>query len=386
MSIEEDRRYYYDCVMAPHAAQVETNLQKLADFPAKFFAPGHGPMVRYGLTDLLQKYRDWSQEQRQKEFSVALLYASAYGNTTTLAQAIARGINKAGIQVTAINCEDADVEEMTQVIEAADGFVIGSPTLGGHAPTQIQSALGTILASATKVKLAGVFGSYGWSGEAIDLLEGKLRDAGFQLGFETIRVKFKPDEVTLKQCEESGTDFAQTLKRLKRVRQSRQRLQPEGQVDRTAQAVGRIVGSLCVVTAHEESISSAMLASWVSQATFNPPGLTVAVAKDRAVESLLHRDGRFVLNVLSQENSLDMMKQFLKPFRPGEDRFEGVETLETEHGGIALTAALSYLDCRVINRMECSDHWVIYAQVDEGQLLDSHGLTALHHRKSGKNY
>lgn len=386
MSIEEDRRYYYDCVMAPHAAQVETNLQKLADFPAKFFAPGHGPMVRYGLTDLLQKYRDWSQEQRQKEFSVALLYASAYGNTTTLAQAIARGINKAGIQVTAINCEDADVEEMTQVIEAADGFVIGSPTLGGHAPTQIQSALGTILASATKVKLAGVFGSYGWSGEAIDLLEGKLRDAGFQLGFETIRVKFKPDEVTLKQCEESGTDFAQTLKRLKRVRQSRQRLQPEGQVDRTAQAVGRIVGSLCVVTAHEESISSAMLASWVSQATFNPPGLTVAVAKDRAVESLLHRDGRFVLNVLSQENSLDMMKQFLKPFRPGEDRFEGVETLETEHGGIALAAALSYLDCRVINRMECGDHWVIYAQVDEGQLLDSHGLTALHHRKSGKNY
>jgi flavorubredoxin/flavin reductase (DIM6/NTAB) family NADH-FMN oxidoreductase RutF len=386
MSIEEDRRYYYDCMMAPHAAQVEINLQKLADFPAKFFAPGHGPMVRYGLTDLLQKYRDWSQEQRQKEFSVALLYASAYGNTTTLAQAIARGINKAGIQVTAINCEDADVEEMTQVIEAADGFVIGSPTLGGHAPTQIQSALGTILATATKVKLAGVFGSYGWSGEAIDLLEGKLRDAGFQLGFETIRVKFKPDEVTLKQCEESGTDFAQTLKRLKRVRQSRQRLQPEGQVDRTAQAVGRIVGSLCVVTAHEESISSAMLASWVSQATFNPPGLTVAVAKDRAVESLLHRDGRFVLNVLSQENSLDMMKQFLKPFRPGEDRFEGVETLETEHGGIALAAALSYLDCRVINRMECGDHWVIYAQVDEGQLLDSHGLTALHHRKSGRNY
>ena len=385
-SIEEDRRYYFDCVMAPHAPQVEKNLSKLADFPATFYAPGHGPMVRYGLTDILQNYRDWCQEQRQKEFSVALLYASAYGNTTTLAQAIARGINKAGIQVTAINCEETDVEEMTKVIEDADGFVIGSPTLGGHAPTQIQSALGAILSTATKVKLAGVFGSYGWSGEAIDLLEGKLRDAGFQLGFETIRVKFKPDEVTLKQCEESGTDFAQTLKRLKRVRQSRQRIQPEGQVDRTAQAVGRIVGSLCVVTAHEESISSAMLASWVSQATFNPPGLTVAVAKDRAVESLLHRDGRFVLNVLSQETHIDMMKHFLKPFKPGEDRFEGVETLETDHGGIALASSLSYLDCRVINRMECGDHWVIYAQVDEGQLLDTSGLTALHHRKSGKNY
>ena len=209
-------------------------------------------MVRYGLTDYFAKLQGLGPRSNvRKSFLWALLYASAYGNTTTLAQAIARGINKAGIQVTAINCEEADVEDMTKVIEAADGFVIGSPTLGGHAPTQIQSALGTILSSATKVKLAGVFGSYGWSGEAIDLLEGKLRDAGFQLGFETIRVKFKPDEVTLKQCEESGTDFAHTLKRLKRVSQSRQRVQPEGQVDRTAQAVGRIVGSLCVVTAHE---------------------------------------------------------------------------------------------------------------------------------------
>ena len=42
-SIEEDRRYYFDCVMAPHAAQVEKNLLKLSDFPAKFYAPGHGP-------------------------------------------------------------------------------------------------------------------------------------------------------------------------------------------------------------------------------------------------------------------------------------------------------------------------------------------------------
>ncbi|MEM9136965.1 MAG: diflavin flavoprotein [Cyanobacteria bacterium P01_F01_bin.42] len=385
-SIEEDRRYYFDCVMAPHASKVKNNLATLADFPAQFYAPGHGPMVRYGLTDIIQNYQNWTQAQRQKELSVALLYASAYGHTTTLAQAIARGISKAGIQVNAVNCEHANVEEMTAVIEKADGFVIGSPTLGGHAPTQIQSALGSILATATKVKLAGVFGSYGWSGEAIDLLEDKLRDAGFKFGFETIRVKFKPDEVTLKQCEESGTDFAQTLKRMKRVRKSTPRVKVEGQINRTAQAVGRIVGSLCVVTAHEESVASAMLASWVSQATFSPPGLSVAVAKDRAVESLLHRDGRFVLNVLSQKHSTAMMKHFLKPFRPGEDRFEGIETTETPKGGIALDKALSYLDCRVISRMECGDHWVIYAEVENGELLDKNGVTAFHHRKSGKNY
>ncbi len=46
------------------------------------------------------------------------------------------------------------------------------PPISGH-PTPIQTALGIVLSTATKSKLAGVFGSYGWSGEAIDLLENK---------------------------------------------------------------------------------------------------------------------------------------------------------------------------------------------------------------------
>jgi flavorubredoxin/flavin reductase (DIM6/NTAB) family NADH-FMN oxidoreductase RutF len=382
----EDRRYYFDCVMTPHATQVEAILDKLDDFPAQFLAPSHGPMVRYGMTDLIQNYKTWCQAQKQQSASVALLYASAYGNTTTLAQAIARGITKVGIQVIAINCETTDSDEMAAAIAAADGFVIGSPTLGGHAPTQIQMALGIILSTATKVKLAGVFGSYGWSGEAIDLLESKLKDAGFQFGFDTIRVKFKPDEVTLQACEQAGTDFAQALKKLQKTRQPKQRVQSEGEVDRTAQAVGRLVGSMSIVTAKQAEISGAMLASWVSQATFNPPGITVAVAKERAIESLLQTGNPFVVNILGQDNHLGLMKHFLKPFNPGEDRFEEVATQSTESGGVVLSEALAYLECEVTNRMECGDHWVIYGEVKQGQLLDREGLTAVHHRKSGRNY
>src|SRR4028119_1912231 len=90
MTIGEDRRYYFDCLMAPHARQVETALEKLADFPARLYATGHGPLVRYSLIELTQSYRQWSEQQKNQETNVALIYASAYGNTTTLAQAIAR--------------------------------------------------------------------------------------------------------------------------------------------------------------------------------------------------------------------------------------------------------------------------------------------------------
>jgi flavorubredoxin/flavin reductase (DIM6/NTAB) family NADH-FMN oxidoreductase RutF len=384
-TIGEDRRYYFDCLMAPHAKQVEKALDKLADFQPRLYATGHGPLVRYSLIPLTQSYRQWSEENAKYDLTVALIYASAYGNTGTLAQAIARGITKAGVGVEAINSEVADPTEIQKAVEKADGFIMGSPTLGGHAPTPIQTALGIVLSNASKTKLAGVFGSYGWSGEAIDLLETKFRDAGYKFGFETIRVKFKPNEVTLKYCEEAGTDFAQALKKAKKARKSRQPVS-DSRSARTEQAVGRIVGSLCVVTTKQGELTGAMLADWVSQATFAPPGLTIAVAKDRAIESLMHNGDAFVLNILAEGKHLGLMKHFLKPFAPGEDRFAGVNTQEAENGCPILSDALAYLECKVENRMECGDHWVIYSVVKNGKMLQAEGVTAVHHRKSGTHY
>ncbi|MBP0017541.1 MAG: diflavin flavoprotein [Cyanobacteria bacterium SBLK] len=379
----EDRRYYFDCLMAVHATQVGTALNKFAEYPAQLYAPGHGPLVKYGLSELTNLYKAWVEAQKKKAKTVALIYASAYGNTTAIAQAIARGITKAGVAVTSINCEAAEPEEIEAAVAQSAGFIMGSPTLGGHAPTQIQTALGIVLSTADKNKLAGVFGSFGWSGEAIDILEGKFRDAGYRFGFETIRVKFKPTDRILQYCEEAGTDFAQLLKRQEKKRQAKAS-GSESEASRIAQAVGRVVGSLCLVTAQKGELSGAMLASWVSQASFNPPGFTVAVAKDRAIENLMQGGDRFVLNILPEGSIIQ--KRFMKNYAPGEDRFEGVDTEEASNGGLILKDALAYLECRVSSRMECGDHWLVYSITDTGKVLDEKQKTAVHYRKTGNFY
>ena len=379
-SLLEDQQYYFDCLMAPNAKQVSVALAKLKDYAPRLYAVGHGPLVRYGVADLTRYYDEWAAKQQAQTESVALIYASAYGNTATIAQAIARGITKAGVSVTSINAEQATTAEVKEAAENSAGFIMGSPTLGGHAPTQIQTALGVVLSAASKTKLAGVFGSFGWSGEAIDLLEGKFKDAGYSFGFEPIRVKFTPDAKTLQQCEQAGTDFAQQLKKAKKKKA------PKVSATSVERAIGRLVGSLCIVTAKQEAVSSAMLASWVSQATFTPPGFTVAVAKDRAVEGLMHTGADFVLNILAEGKEIGLMKHFLKPFGPGEDRFEGVETRETEAGQLALEEAIAYLECTVANRMDCGDHWVVYATVSGGEVINDNAKTAVHHRKTGTHY
>ena len=394
-SSEEDRRYFYDCLMAPMARQVEAVVNRVEELPIRSIAPGHGPAITESWRSLLVDYRRWGESQDRARLSVALLFASAYGNTAAIADAIAQGVARTGVRVESINCEFTPADRLLEAIRSCDAVLIGSPTLGGHAPTPIVSALGTLLAEGDRAKPVGVFGSFGWSGEALDLLESKLRDGGFRFAFEPIKVKFSPDAATLKTCEETGTGLGRQLqaeqrKALRRAGASGGGGLSESRANPAVQALGRVVGSLCVLTTRkgqgEGALTGAMVASWVSQASFSPPGITVAVAKDRAVEALLHVGDVFALNVLAAGRETGPMKQFLQPFPPGADRFAGLELQASPAQQPLLPEALAWLDCSVKQRMECGDHWLLYAQAQAGGLLDAGASTAVHQRRSGANY
>ncbi|MEM1394843.1 MAG: diflavin flavoprotein [Cyanobacteria bacterium P01_D01_bin.116] len=382
-SLDAERRYYFDCLHAPQAKQVEAILEKIAVFPAKTYAPGHGPIVSYSLSRFTYDYHQWCQNQKSQELSVALLYASAYGNTAVLAGAIAQGLIENGVNVESINCESADTDEITRIVEACDGLIIGSPTLGGHAPTQIQTALGIILSTAAKTKLAGVFGSYGWSGEAVDLIENKFKDANYRLGFESIRVRFSPTPEILKQCLKSGALFAQNLKNSKKIRTPSQVI-TETHIDRTEQAVGRIVGSLCVVTTRDGDTHKGVLTSWVSQASFNPPGIMIAIADEQNADLISNIGDKFVLNILKEGRNI--RRYFSRHSTLGDNPFVNLSTETAANGCLILNEALSYLECTVQNRTKCGERWLIYAVVDNGEVLENEGLTAVEHRKSGSYY
>lgn len=390
-STEEERRHFYDCLMAPMARQVDTLINRLEELEIRCIAPGHGPSIEMSWRSLFNDYRQWGEGQQQASLRVVLLFASAYGNTAAIADALAQGVARTGIRIESLNCEFSTTTELLDAIQHADAYLIGSPTLGGHAPTPIVSALGTLLAEGDRSKPVGVFGSFGWSGEALDLLENKLRDGGFKFGFEPIKVKFRPNAAMVKTLEETGTRFGrELLQQQRRLQRRAAGSMNESRSDPAILALGRVVGSLCVLTARKgdgaSALSGAMVASWVSQASFTPPGFTIAVAKDRAVEALLHRGDRFALNVLASGRESTLMRQFLQPFPPGADRFAGLELEISPAGQPILPDALAWLEGCVKQRMECGDHWLIYAEVSHGNVLDGESTTAVHHRRSGARY
>jgi len=205
-------------------------------------------------------------------------------------------------------------------------------------------------------------------------------DKGVGAGGESLRVKAEPTPQTYQMYEEAGTDLGQLLLKKEKIAASKT-------MDTDiAKALGRVSGGLYVVTAAQGSARTAMIASWVSQASFKPLGLTIAVAKDRAIESLMQIGDVFALNCLPEDGYQDLMKHFLKRFGPGQDRFEGVSVRTGSNGAPLLTDAVAFMECRVQSRLETADHWLVYAEVTDGAVTNPDAKTASHHRKVANYY
>ncbi|MHC5614034.1 MAG: diflavin flavoprotein [Nostoc sp.] len=379
-AIEADFHYYYDCLMGPNARSVLSALKRMAELKTiGMIATGHGPLLSHNVEELTGRYRIWSQTQTKAETAVGIFYVSEYGYSDRLAQAIANGIGKTGVAVEIVDLgSEVDLQELRELVSRCAGLVVGLPPASGAA--SIQAALSTVLGSAKEKQAIGVFETGGGDDEPIDPLVSKFRNLGLTTVFPAIRIKQTPTENTYKLCEEAGTDLAQWVTRDRSIKAMKSL---GADLDK---ALGRLSGGLYIITAKKGDVSSAMLASWVNQASFKPLGFSIAVAKDRAIESLMQVGDRFVLNVLEEGNFQPLMKHFLKRFGPGADRFEGVRTQPAQNGAPILNDALAYMECEVVSRMDCGDHWGVYSTVYAGRVSKPDALTAVHHRKVGNHY
>ncbi|QDS97965.1 flavin reductase family protein [Adhaeretor mobilis] len=148
--------------------------------------------------------------------------------------------------------------------------------------------------------------------------------------------------------------------------------------------LGRVPSGIFILTVAKGEQSTGMLASWVMQAGFEPPMVTVAVKQGRYVCDWLTEGQPFVLNLVgdSQKNFLG---HFGRGFDPGEPAFEGLETTAAESGVPMLSEALGHLQCEPTSHVDSGDHRIFLAKVTGGA-LSGDGEPMVHVRKSGGQY
>ena len=148
-------------------------------------------------------------------------------------------------------------------------------------------------------------------------------------------------------------------------------------------ALGRIPSGLYAVGAVHEGRRIGMLCSFVEQAGFEPPMISIALGHDRPLRQVLERGGLFSLNILGTED-----KKLLAAFAAGreEDPFAAFTLVENGHGLPQLAEALAWLACRPCGSVEAGDHVVYVAEVIEGCLHREGSEPMIRVRRNGFSY
>ncbi len=151
-----------------------------------------------------------------------------------------------------------------------------------------------------------------------------------------------------------------------------------------AKAISRIPSGCSILTARTQTDRTGMLASWVQQAAFEPPIVSVAVKAGRPISDIIQTAGGFALNLLG-ENPGPMFKHFGKGFAPGEEAFADLDTNDVEFG-IAIPDRIALLSCKLVATQKVGDHDVHFGEVVRANVDEALPTPYVHIRKSGSSY
>ncbi len=201
---------YYDAIMRPFADKIYDGVQCVKALDLEMICPSHGPILRRDPHTNVAQYEEWSDAQRKAQNKVAILYASAYGNTKRMAESIAEGVSKHA-DVVVIDLAEAGAGGVRDALESSKAALFGSCTINGDALEPVWAALSLYALVNRRGKIGGAFGSYGWSGEAIGMIEERLKGLRVKVVETGLKFNFVPTEENLAQCRAFGEEFAKTL-------------------------------------------------------------------------------------------------------------------------------------------------------------------------------
>jgi len=208
---DESFTYYFDVILKPFSKFILKAIEKIKPLRINAILPGHGPLLRKNwrkYVDLSEKYALKYLEHPQRKY-VFIPYVSAYNKTFLIGEAIAEGVWESGeVDTVLLDVEKVAIGELDMQMEKASGIIVGSPTINQNILLPIYKLFAIINPLRDKGKLAGAFGSYGWSGEGAKLIENSLRN--LKLDFFTVGLffKFTPNEEELERARAYGRDFA----------------------------------------------------------------------------------------------------------------------------------------------------------------------------------
>lgn len=208
---EKEALRYYVNIVANFSRPVLNAIDKLSGIDIKIIAPSHGLIWRKNLGHIIELYKKWAEyASGETESGITLIYGSMYGNTEAMMNAVAQGISSAGVPVEIFDVSRIHVSYILPSLWTKVGVMVGAPTYEGKLFPAMTQVLEMAALKHIRHKKAAYFGSFGWSGGALNQLEKIIEPIKWEL-INTLEFKGGITQDRLKQGEEFGRKFAEII-------------------------------------------------------------------------------------------------------------------------------------------------------------------------------
>jgi anaerobic nitric oxide reductase flavorubredoxin len=203
---------FYANILTPFSDLVIRKIEefKKLNIPVDIIAPSHGIIWRKDPLQIVNKYYEWATQKN--DGSVVIIYDTMWNATEKMAKAISEGLEMEGVKFKLFNMAVNDRNDVLTEVFKTKGIIIGSPTLNNGLLPTIKPILEDLKGLKFKNKVGAAFGSYGWSGENVKLIEENLEKARIKKLQEGIKLKWQPTKEELGKCVEFGRNFAKGLR------------------------------------------------------------------------------------------------------------------------------------------------------------------------------
>lgn len=190
------KRYYAE-IMMPFRTMIKKHLERIEKLNVDIVAPSHGPLYDKP-SFIIEAYKDWSGDSVKNQ--VLIPYVSMHGSTKAMVDYLSESLSNKGIEVKLFNLEIADAGELLMALVDTATIVIGASTMlvGPHPLAYYATYL--VNAVRPKARFVSIIGSYGWGGNAVEVLKGLIPNLKVEL-IEPVYIKGYPKESDFKALE-----------------------------------------------------------------------------------------------------------------------------------------------------------------------------------------
>lgn len=204
---------YYANILTPFSPLVTKKIQEVLslNLPVDIIAPSHGIIWRDNPAQIIHKYLEWAGNYQENQ--ITIVYDTMWNSTKRLAEAIAEGIKAAdsNVAVKLFNVARSDKNDVITEVFKSKAFLVGSSTINRGILSGAAGIIEMIAGLGFKNKKAAAFGSYGWSGEGVGIIESRLKEAKLEVIEPGLKVLWHPDEEGYAQAVEFGKAFCSQI-------------------------------------------------------------------------------------------------------------------------------------------------------------------------------